>query len=266
MIELYRSDQLLVRMTAPHGSTRVVVTFAPWRHDQGLERPGFGDAFCEAHGLDAIHVTCVGNDWYQYPDMAAAYAAIRNAAKPYETVITYGVSMGGYQAIKAARHLDARRVVAVSPQSSVDPKKVPFETRWPEAAALKFIDDKIKPWPGARYALAYDPRDPLDAAHAAAITQRLRKRHPDLQVQQVVMPFVGHFPLRSWKEAGLISRAILTLMKSKKDAGGVRGLFRAERRRSARYLEGLLASGRGGDALRAEATTWLEAARRVGTD
>jgi pimeloyl-ACP methyl ester carboxylesterase len=266
MIELYRSDQLLVRMNAPHGSTRLVVTFAPWRHDPGVDRPGFGDAFCEAHGLDAIHVTCAGNDWYQYPDMAAAYSAIRKAARPYGNVVTYGVSMGGYQAIKAARHLDARRVLAISPQSSVDPARVPFETRWPEAAALTFIDDKIKPWPGARYALVYDPRNPLDAAHAAAITQRLRKRQPHLHLQQVPMPFLNHNILQSWKEVGLISRAVLTLMKSKKDAGGVRGLFRNARRGSARYLEGVLATGRLRGAVLTDAMARLESLRAAEAD
>lgn len=238
MSELYRSENLVVRRSTPHGSTRLVVTFAPWRSDPGLERPGFAEDFCVRHGFDVVHVTCVGNDWYQYPDMAEAYAAIRTVSDDYPTVVTYGVSMGGYQAIKAALPLAARRVVAISPQATVNPAKVPFETRWTEPAGLTFIDDKIRQLRGTRYAVVFDPRSRLDAIHARMIEERIHG------AQMLPMPFAGHSVLETWKEVGIVSKATMTLLKSKRDTGGVRGLFRGARGRSASYLGALMASGR----------------------
>jgi hypothetical protein len=260
MIELYRSDRLLVRMHAPHRSTRLVVTFASWSHEPGLDHPGFGAAFCEKHGLDAVHVTCVGNDWYQYEDMPQAYAAIREAGRDHESLVTYGVSMGAYQAIKAAPFVGARRVLAISPQFSIDPAKAPFENRWSEAAGITFIDDEIKP-ARARYALVYDPRSRLDAAQAGLIARHLEQRIEKVLVQPVVMPFTGHFIPQVWKEAGIVSKATLGLLKSKKDTGRVRTLFREGRGRSALYLEGLLASGRLGVAGEAAVAARLAALR-----
>ncbi|OJU12465.1 MAG: hypothetical protein BGN86_12625 [Caulobacterales bacterium 68-7] len=237
MSEVFRSDNLVVRTRLPHGSTRVIVTFAPWRSDPGLERPGFGEEFLAAHELDGIHVTCAGNDWYQYPEMPEAYEAIRRAAAPYESLITYGVSMGGYQAIKAAAPLNARRVLAISPQASVDPSKAPFETRWPEAKDIDFIDDEIVR-SDARYVVVYDPRSPLDAAHARMICAVVGDRY------KVVMPFAGHWVLRTWKEAHFITKATLTLLKSKRDTAGVRRMFRELRRDSPSYIGEMIALGR----------------------
>jgi hypothetical protein len=58
------------------------------------------------------------------------------------------------------------------------------------------------------------------------------------------MPFAGHSVLETWKEVGIVSKATMTLLKSKRDTGGVRGLFRGARGRSASYLGALMASGR----------------------
>ena len=237
MSEVFRSENLVVRTRLPHGSTRVIVTFAPWRSDPGLERPGFGEDFLAAHELDGIHVTCAGNDWYQYPEMPEVYETIRRAAAPYQSLVTYGVSMGGYQAIKAAAPLAANRVLAISPQVSVDPRKVPFETRWAEAREIAFIDDEIIKG-HARYVVVYDPRSPLDAAHARKIAAVVGDQY------QVLMPFAGHWVLRTWKEAQFTTKAVLTLLKSKRDTAGVRRMFRELRRKSPSYLGEMLALAR----------------------
>lgn len=259
MTEIFRSDNLVVRMRAPHGSTRLIVSFAPWRTTPDLEHIGFGADFLAGHRLDAIHVTCVGNDWYQYPEMAEAYAAIRAAGANHQSLITYGVSMGGYQAIKAAEPLGARRALAISPQISVDPRKVPFETRWPEANDLTFIDDDIVKG-SARYVLVYDPRSPFDAAHARLLIRALGRRNLLL----APMPFAGHAVLRTWKEAGIVSKATLTLLKSKGDTGGVRGLFRQMRRASPHYMGGLILTGRLTPATRAVVQAQLTALKAEG--
>src|SRR5690606_30202022 len=96
----------------------------------GFDRPGFGEEFLRNAGISAIHVMGVREDWYQYPEMPAAMQAVRQATAGAERVMTYGSSMGGYAALRFADAAGANAVLAISPQYSIDPKKMPFETRW----------------------------------------------------------------------------------------------------------------------------------------
>ena len=106
---IYESAALRVRLRDGHGSARLVVTFAGLGAGFGPDAPGFAEGFCARHGLDAVHVLCRGDDWYQYADMPAALEAVAEAGRGYGGLVTYGASMGGYQAVKAAARLGARQ-------------------------------------------------------------------------------------------------------------------------------------------------------------
>lgn len=133
-MEIYRSDTLLVRKRDGLCRKRWVVTFDHYGITGTFDRPGFGEEFLASRGISLITVLGRGNDWYQYPDIAAALAAARSALLRADRVITYGSSMGGYAAIRFADALGAHGCIAISPQYSNDPAKVPFESRWPEDA------------------------------------------------------------------------------------------------------------------------------------
>nr|WP_047167281.1 hypothetical protein [Sphingomonas sp. Y57] len=176
-MEIYRSNTLLVRKRGGRCRKRWVVTFDHYGITGSFDRPGFGEEFLAARGISLITILGCGNDWYQYPDMGAALAAARSALLRADRVITYGSSMGGYAAIRFADALGAHGCLAVSPQYSNDPAKVPFEWRWPEDA--RRIDWRAEPDRPIRCAadpvIVYDPTIE-DGEHVRRIACDMRCR------------------------------------------------------------------------------------------
>lgn len=212
MTVIFESSNLRVREISPFRSPIVAVTFSE-RADaqQQLDRPGFGQDFLRKAEIDGIFVTCRGNDWYQYPETPKALAVIAERAKRYPEVVTYGSSMGAYAAIRFASTIGANRVVAISPQYSIDPACAPFEKRWRrDAERIPFIGDDMAAF-APKSALVYILVDPLhpDFAHARLLSEALPKavilrapfaKHP-----------VGHF----LRESGIINIVISGLVLGK---------------------------------------------------
>ena len=130
MIDLFRSDNVVVRSVPAEDVSRWVVTFDNYGIGSGFNRSAFGETFLRNAGVSAIHVMSAREDWYQYPEMADVMTVVRRATAGATRVMTYGSSMGGYAALRFADAAGANAVLALSPQYSIDPVKVPFETRW----------------------------------------------------------------------------------------------------------------------------------------
>ena len=164
---MFRSPDLLVVHVGGFGRDICVVTFTSFTDTQTLERDGFGESFLQSRRTDAIHVISRGNDWFQYAEMEAALACVRNAAAAYARVMTYGASMGGYAAIRLAGLAGAHCALALSPQYSILPNTVRFEYRWPEAGRrLRPVWEGTLPLPALPAAfIVYDPLN-MDAQHA----------------------------------------------------------------------------------------------------
>ncbi len=228
----------------------MVVTFQSFVDAHEPRPGGFGEDFLAEAGFDAIHVSSHGNAWYQYKDMAAALAVIDTAAGKARRV-TYGLSMGAYAAIRFAQALRAERVVAISPQFSIDRRRVPFETRWAEFSdTLDFVCD----WPAPagsdtqakeiEVAAIYDPHNP-DRRHVALIEQRLHVRH-------VPVPYGGHPVTALLQEARLLSALVLDLLHERFDDAAFAAALAAHAPGSAAY-----------HANQANALPWHQARRRL---
>ena len=115
----------------------VVVTF-PYAGQRSLTGgPAFAEKFLKDQGYDAYHVLNAQADWFQHKEFLACLDVIRNDLPADRDIVTYGSSMGGYGALLASQQLGASRVLAFSPQFSIDRKVAPFEIRWaPEAAEI----------------------------------------------------------------------------------------------------------------------------------
>ena len=163
--ELFRSDHLLVRRVGGFGGALCYLTFASYTDDRTLDRPGFGEDFFRARGIDAIHVLSRENRWYQHPELMDALAAVAGATGGYPRVIAYGSSMGGFAALRYGAACGATVGLALSPQYTVDPAIVPFDRRWADdVARILFRDDAHLPTLPAQY-ITYDPRDMQDRRH-----------------------------------------------------------------------------------------------------
>jgi dienelactone hydrolase len=82
-------------------------------------------------GVSHAHVVTKEDDWYQNKDALRVFSAVRALGGGFDEVVTYGASMGGYGAMLAAGYVAPTRVVAVVPQFSIDPAKIPFDPRGP---------------------------------------------------------------------------------------------------------------------------------------
>jgi tetratricopeptide (TPR) repeat protein len=227
---LYRSENLLVR-TVPAGDESIwAVTFDHYRNEGGLDREGFGEEFLRERGISAIHFLCRGNDWYQYDDLLTACAAARTRLCGVRRVATYGSSMGAYAAIRMADALGATAVLALAPQYSIDPAKVPWERRWLQDGAdiawRKEIDGPIR-----CAAIPYVVFDPIsdDLRHVEQIER-------DIAIHRIAIPF-GRHPVTTYlSDTGLLAPLTLSVLTGEGDPIGLMRAGRARRKTSAFYL------------------------------
>lgn len=162
---LFSGDDLVVR-GVDCNSDCIVISFSPLSSRSKippLELTGFGESMLRAKGVSHVVVIARSNHWWQTDEMTAALAAIMAWLAPRRAgrfITTYGASMGAYGALLFADRLKATNALALAPQFSIDPKKVPEERRWPtHSQRLTFFDDDLNgstTGPAAKFIL-YDP-------------------------------------------------------------------------------------------------------------
>lgn len=235
MIDLFRSDNVVVRSVPTADASRWVVTFDNYGIGHGFERPGFGQDFLLASGISAIHVMGRREDWYQYPEMAEAMAAVRAATVGAERVMTYGSSMGGYAAIRFADAAGASAVLAISPQYSIDPRRAPFERRWLQDSQriqwLPEIDGSLRC--RAVPVIVYDPAGD-DRKHVQRIAA-------EISISPVPLPYSGHPAATFLGDVGLLGEAVYQTLSGAMMADDFRREAR-RRRRSSTVHHALLAT------------------------
>ena len=143
MATLFTGARYQVRYNRLDDTPLTIVVFHPWSDPPTLEGEFFAEEFMRRHGLNAIGIKSVRNDWFQDPEMEAVIAVIRDTTRGAH-LVGYGGSMGGYAAINYSAAIGLAAVIAISPQFSPDPAKTPFETRWqPECTGPPFDNDLL---------------------------------------------------------------------------------------------------------------------------
>lgn len=115
-------------------SKRLVVTFDNMK-SRDAPAPIFpwGYNFVAKHGWSHLGVVMLDhNDWFRHPTLWNCLERFRNKGffEQFDDVVFYGSSMGGYGALAYAPLSPGARVVALTPQTSLDPDVVPFEKRF----------------------------------------------------------------------------------------------------------------------------------------
>lgn len=230
--ELFRSNNLLVRWVRGAGMrvpATAFVTFGSYTVEHFLERQGFGEDFLRDEGIDAIHVVNIDNQWYQYPEVPEMLAAVAAALVRVPRVFTYGSSMGGYAALRFARAVGARTAIALSPQYSLDPKVVPFETRWQaDLARITFREQAFQP--AARQVIFYDPRLNVDNRHVRLFEAA------GAETIAVGVPHGGHPVGPLLAETGVLQDAIRAIVASTFSPTVVQRAVRERRSRSQHHF------------------------------
>ena len=234
---LLETDEVLIRYCPSKSNDLLVITFANFRHRQSKILPGFGEALFRAEGISALHISCDSNNWYQYRELLHIGDLVASLRDRYKQVVTYGSSMGAYAAILFSGQIRADRVIAASPQYSINPTKVAFDNTWDWVAKdVAFINDEIASNTAGQIILIYDDKH-VDGQHADRIAD-------DIIVQRIAVPYAGHPVLHDLQQTGVLKSLILDLIRNGYDEERVRGVLRLRRRQSAGHLCGLARRGK----------------------
>ena len=220
-----------------HGSDAVVVSFSPRPQRPGDNLRGFGRDFFDGQGVTGVYVVALWANWWQSPEMDTAIEAVRRsgivANSPHS--LAYGGSMGGFAALNYATRFECKHALVVSPQVTIEPADILFETRWADDRAkliLRDPDSRTGLGMTCHYTVIFDPFDSGDARHVALLPDHAR-------VQLVPLPLCSHSPLMLIKEIGYLKELVLQSIKAPPDIALLRRRVREGRRRSPTYFAGL---------------------------
>lgn len=233
MQEVYRSENILARVIPCEDTSRWVVTFDNYGLGHGFAREGFSEVFLKEKGISAIHIMGRREDWYRYSDISDALGAVKSFLSGANLIITYGSSMGGYAALRFADQLGADYVLAISPQYTIDPTKVPFETRWrQDASRIDWDQNPEPPLPrDARPVVVYDPTT-ADKHHIALIGN-------EVSINTIPIRYSGHPSGWMLADMHLLSPLLHSLLEGKEDTSFYKREIRRRKGTSSTYLANL---------------------------
>lgn len=157
----------------------LLVSFETLQGIQALSETGqpLGWDMVRAHGWSHLCLTSDGDTWFRDPAVYGFFDRLSDDGffDDFETVLFYGSGPCGYAAAAFSVAAPGARVLAIQPQATLDPKM----TEWDD----RFIDMRMTDF-SERYGYApdmmdaaeqgyviYDPREKLDAMHAALFTR-----------------------------------------------------------------------------------------------
>ncbi|MCV6824776.1 MULTISPECIES: glycosyltransferase family 2 protein [Halocynthiibacter] len=100
--------------------------------EEAIDRSPWGYKFARDIGVSHLGVFAHIKGWYRDAELIRRFEALARDGffDNYERVVFAGVSMGGFAALKFASLVPGAHVVAINPQSTLDPSIVPWETRY----------------------------------------------------------------------------------------------------------------------------------------
>lgn len=175
----------------------------------------FGDLITRAKGLtinaekslskydyNVIGIMPKEKSWFPLQSMQNMMEHVQPIIDQFETIIGYGGSMGGYAAIKYAKHLAMTRVISLVPQYTIDPQLVE-DRRYSEFYDVNLHRDmQISEQDVAKnadYIVVYDPYYENDREHYLKIKAVV----PHLTTLN--LPFTGHEALSVLASSSLLN-------------------------------------------------------------
>lgn len=149
-------------------------------------------------------------DWYRQPDTEKRLSDLQNSGffKPFKHILFVGTSMGGFAALCYAGLVPGSRVLAFSPQSTLNRQIAPFERRYPypyrkfDWESPAYLDAANHVGQIASGHIFYDPKVSEDKQHA----QRLGT--PNLK--DFAIPYAGHTLIRVLVKSGAFDHLLAT--------------------------------------------------------
>lgn len=187
----------------------LLVTFSFREKGRTDFNPARMSASAASRGAAQLCIATRVNDWFINSDTTALEAVLKALSPLYKNVHMMGFSMGGYGAFRFARAARANFALAISPQFSIHPDVVPFDTRFRADAAgfdAKLGDLVAYAKPGLQGVIVADPFRDLDLVNA----QMIMEVFPRIKLAR--LGFGGHPAtalLRRAGKSGVVQRMAL---------------------------------------------------------
>ncbi len=231
---IWASDTYQCWYEGPASPSHVTVLFPFAVEGNGYEDYGFGQLTFQKKGMPHVVIRSRHSRWFQDAEVFDMARAIRATLGAKANIVAYGASMGAYGALLLSGTLQAKRVIAIAPQYSIDRQHVAGETRWKRAirAIGRFIhrlDDHVAP-DIPKYVF-YDAMSP-DRMQIAAMPH-------DASWHFVNLPFASHQVLRFLKECNALPLLLDSMAENGPDLRAIRARVRAGRAASPVYWQSL---------------------------
>lgn len=222
--------------------------------DEGWPRGPWAWKRLEPMGYSVLGVQSHAKDWFRQPTAPALLRGLeeRGFFRRFRSVVLTGASMGGFAALNFAPLIPEARVLAFSPQTTMNKVIAPYEARFPYSVkrsnwvGMPFLDAAAAVPYIRRAVVLYDPFVPEDRAHAS------RLAGPNVQFLKA--PFSTHEAIRVVLKSGTFPLLIDRLIESDEVGPEFWQAYRA-RRAVTKWQRALLATasakGRHGLVIRA---------------
>ena len=191
------------------------------------DRRPWGFEFVEKQGWSMLGVMAAGWTWYRDYWAQGEFDRLARDGffQRFDRVVFYGASMGGYAACAYSAACPGADVVAISPQSTLDPALVPWETRYRAARGYDYSgpygDAAAASSAARRVSVFYDPYSELDARHAARFTAG--------NVRKLRAPLMGHRLGTALQQMGILNAVILDALDGRLETLDFHRRLRARR-------------------------------------
>ena len=217
----------------------LVVSFETFQGIQVLSEKGqpLGWDMVKSCNWSSLTLVSNGDTWFRDPAVYAYFDRLIDDGffDEFETVLFYGAGPCAYAAAAYSVSAPGARVLAIQPQATLDPRITGWDDRFTDMRARDFtsrygyapdmLDAAHKAY------VVYDPREQLDAMHAALFTRS--------NVDKLRMRFMGDALQTDLLEMGTWVPTLMAAAEDRLDTSTFARIFR--RRRDYRpYLRNLL--------------------------
>ncbi|MDP0926198.1 hypothetical protein Q0601_03340 [Paracoccus onubensis] len=192
-----------------------------------LDRLPWGYDFVAKNGWSQLGVMTFGADWYRNTGILEHLENLREQGffRRFGKVVMTGTSMGGYAACAFASLAPGCTVIAFSPQSTLKPELVPWETRFPAGRRADwsgaFVDGAAESAAAGQVFLVYDPGFQPDQRHIDRFTTP--------NVIHLKARYAGHKSALFLRRAGLLSTVVRQTVAGRMSPGEFARIYRAAR-------------------------------------
>ena len=216
---LDNGDRLIITFESSHPANNPV-----WPDGKRL---AWGMKFFARAGFSVIGIKAIHNDWYRGPELQKFFETlvVEGFFERFSQITFYGGSMGGFGALSLSATVPGSTIIALNPQSSLDPEVVPWEDRFTEGRSAGWsgplADAAITSLKAAKIWVCYDPFLQNDVRHI--------RRLPSDKLIELKLPGVGHSTPIALSRMGILNVVVLDIINGNMTASRFAQLSRCRR-------------------------------------